>query len=174
MCGQVLVTLCKLVNISHVLYILMTLRPLALASKGTLCQWYLMDVFNSQSLSPLQKISMPTPPINSHLVAISNDYFALASVVDKGVCITLWDIPYFTDQAHSVLTSDLRTVCSVGHRVVVCGSEAVTVAMVITGYAGGTLAAALGRGQSLSELLSSTPQVSLLLASRVSPSNTLI
>lgn len=106
---------------------------------------------------------MPTPLINSHLAAISDDYFALVGVVNEGVHITLWDIPYFTNQASSLLTSDLWSVCSVGHCIVVCGSEAVTVAMVTTGCAGGTLAAALGRGQNLSEPLPSTLQVSLSL-----------
>ena len=135
---------------------------LALAAKGTLCQWYLLDVPFSQSLSPLKKISMPTSPISSHLAAISDDYFALVGVVNEGVHIKIWDIPYFTNQAFSLLTSDLWSVCSVGHKVVVCGSEAVTVAMVTTGCAGGTLAAALGRGQKLSQFpMSSTLQVSL-------------
>ena len=107
-----------------------------------------MDVLSSQSLSPIQSITLPSPPIKSHLVAVSVNYFVLVGVSTEGVCLSLWDTHYFTNQAGSLITSDLFTVCSAGNYVVVCGSESVTVAMVKTSFVSGTLAAALGRGHS--------------------------
>ena len=108
-------------------------------------------MFNSQPLPPVLKQSITSPPIKLHLAALSDDYFAQVGVVNSGVQLSLWDVPYFTRQTTSKLTFDPMGICCVDSYVVMYGSQDVNVAMVTIGHVGGTLAAALGRGQSSSE-----------------------
>ena len=107
------------------------------------------------------KLSLSPQPIRLHLSAVSDDYFALVGVVSKDVQVSLWDVRYFTRQASSLLTSEPHTVCCVSSSLVLCGSEGVATIPVTLEEGGGTLAAALGKGQgSLGTSMSSFGQVS--------------
>ena len=110
-----------------------------------------MDTLSSLTLSPRFKRIISSPQIKLHLAAVSDDYLVLVSVVDEEVRLSLWDVAYFTNQAGSSLSSNPLQVCCAGGRVVVCGSEAVMVINLEMGHTTGTLAAALGRGQGLTE-----------------------
>lgn len=112
-----------------------------------------MDQLTSQSLPPARKHVISSQPIKSHLATVSGDYFAIVNVDSKQPWLTIWDVAYLTNQAASKLIADPLRICCVGSYVVVCGLDDVTVVMVTIGHDGGTLAAALGRGQSSSEVV---------------------
>ena len=109
-----------------------------------------MDALHSRLLMPTHHCTLTRPPVKPvHLVSVSCDYFVLVGVASEGTQLSLWDVSYLTNQASSVLSDPaLCHVCCVWGYVVVCGSECVTLIVTRERTNYGTLAAALGRGQS--------------------------
>lgn len=111
-----------------------------------------MDALHSRVLAPTHHFTL-TPPLVKpvHLVSLSCDYFALVSVASEGTRLSIWDVSYLTNQASSSLSGPASTfhrVCCVWGCVLVCGDESVTLINTTERSNSGTLAAALGRGQS--------------------------
>ena len=111
-----------------------------------------MDALHSRVLAPTHHSTL-TPPLVKpvHLVSLSCDYFALVGVASEGTRLSIWDVSYLTNQASSSLSGPASTfhhVCCVWGCVLVCGNESVTLINTTERSNSGTLAAALGRGQS--------------------------
>lgn len=117
---------------------------------GCLCRWSIMDALHSHTLVPSQQCTLASPPV--HIVSVSCDYFVIVGVASKGTQLSIWDISYLTNQGSSMLsdhTPSLHHVtCCVCGYVVVCGRDCVTLVSTRERTNYGTLAAALGRGQS--------------------------
>ena len=149
----------QLVCQSHFIYLHYRLRNKQLlifyssGLDGYLCRWNVMDALHSRVLAPTYHSTL-TPPLVKpvHLVSLSCDYFALVGVAREGTPrLSIWDVSYLTNQASSSLSGPASTfhhVCCVWGCVLVCGDESVTLINTTERSNSGTLAAALGRGQS--------------------------
>jgi hypothetical protein len=112
-----------------------------------------VDALHSHVLMPTQRFTLTPPPIKPvHLVSVSCDYFVLVGVASEGTQLSIWDVSYLTNQASSLLSDPPSTlhhvICCVCGYIVVCGRESVTLVSTRERSNCGTLAAALGRGQS--------------------------
>ena len=120
------------------------------ASDGHLYRWNIQDALHSQPLTPIHHLTLTPPPVKPvHLVSISCDYFAMMSVASERTRLSIWDVAYLTNQASSTLSEpSSHLVCCVCGCVLVCGRESITLINTRETNSCGTLAAALGRGQS--------------------------
>ena len=121
-----------------------------LGGDGHLCSWNILDALHSQVLVPIHHSTLTPSPVKPvQLVSVSCDYFALVGVASEGTRLSIWDVSYLTNQASSVLSDPtLHHICCVYGYVLVCGRECVTLINTTERSNYGTLAAALGRGQS--------------------------
>ena len=109
-----------------------------------------MDILHTRTLMPTQQCTLTPPPL--HTVSVSCDYFVIVGVASEGTQLSIWDVSYLTNQGNSLLSDhtpslDHVTCCVCGY-VVVCGRDCVTLVSMRERTNYGTLAAALGRGQS--------------------------
>ena len=131
-------------------YYIFLLNFVLLGGDGCLCSWNILDALHSQVLTPTHHSTLTPPPVKPvHLVSVSCDYFALVGVASEGTQLSIWDVFYLTNQAISVLSDPTsHHICCVRGYVLVCGRERVTLINTTERNNYGTLAAALGRGQS--------------------------